>query len=155
MATRTTSTRARSTGTRSAAKNNGTKTTTTARKRAAAKTAQPTQGETLTREAQKVVRSVRTRASRAAKKVPTDRTSLSIAAGVIAGLVAAGVAIFMNRDRVREVINDGTDKLRKATDDLSRKAHDRIDEARDNIGKLRQRADASNGNGADTAAAMH
>jgi lipid-binding SYLF domain-containing protein len=155
MATRTTSTRARSTGTRSAAKNNGTKTTTTARKRAAAKTAQPTQGETLTREAQKVVRSVRTRASRAAKKVPTDRTSLSIAAGVIAGLVAAGVAIFMNRDRVREVINDGTDKLRKATDDLSRKAHDRIDGARDNIGKLRQRADASNGNGADTAAAMH
>lgn len=155
MATRTTSTRARSTGTRSAAKNNGTKTTTTARKLAAAKTEQPTQGETLTREAQKVVRSVRTRASRAAKKVPTDRTSLSIAAGVIAGLVAAGVAIFMNRDRVREVINDGTDKLRKATDDLSRKAHDRIDEARDNIGKLRQRTDASNGNGADTAAAMH
>ncbi|MGC6327979.1 hypothetical protein [Rhizorhabdus sp. FW153] len=155
MATRTTSTRARSTGTRSAAKNEGTRTATTARKRAAAKTAQPMQGETLTREAQKVVRSVRTRASRAAKKVPTDRTSLSIAAGVIAGLVAAGVALFMNRDRVREVINDGTDKLRKATDDLSRKAHDRIDEARDNIGKLRQRAEASTGNGADTTAAMH
>lgn len=155
MATRTTSTRTRSTGTRSAAKNNGTKTATTARKRAAAKTAQPTQAESLSREAQKVVRSVRTRASRAAKKVPTDRTSLSIAAGVIAGLVAAGVALFMNRDRVREVINDGTDKLRKATDDLSRKAHDRIDEARDNIGKLRQRPEASTGNGADTASAMH
>ncbi len=155
MATRTTSTRTRSTGTRSAAKNNGTKTATTARKRAAAKTAQPTQAENLSREAQKVVRSVRTRASRAAKKVPTDRTSLSIAAGVIAGLVAAGVALFMNRDRVREVINDGTDKLRKATDDLSRKAHDRIDEARDNIGKLRHRAEASTGNGADTASAMH
>ncbi|MFZ5706610.1 MAG: hypothetical protein ACOY5R_15275 [Pseudomonadota bacterium] len=154
MATRTTSTGARSTGTRATAKRNGTKTATTARKRAAPKAAQSSQPETLAGEAQKMVRSVRTRASRAARNVPTDRTSLSIAAGVIAGLVAAGVAIFMNRDRVRSVIHDGTDKLRKATDDLSRKAHERIDEARDNIEKLRQRNDTT-GNGADSVAAMH
>ena len=69
--------------------------------------ASPTRAQSLAEDAKTAVRSVRTRATRAAKKVPTDATSLSIAAGVIAGIVAAGVAIFMNRDRLRDVASTG------------------------------------------------
>ena len=101
--------------------------------------------QSLADDAKKAVRSVRTRASRAAKKVPSDRASLSIAAGVIAGLVAAGIAIFMNRDRLRSAANMSGEKLRQAADDLSSMAHERIDQARDNITKLRQRATNSSG----------
>ncbi|ATE63782.1 hypothetical protein [Rhizorhabdus dicambivorans] len=135
MATRTTPTRSRSTGSRS-----------TARKRSSGTTAasRQTRAQTLTEEAKSAVRSVRTRATRAAKKVPTDRTSVSIAAGVIAGIVAAGVAIFMNRDRLRSAANTGGERLRKAADDLSTIAHERIDQARDNITRFRTR---SNGTG--------
>ena len=99
--------------------------------------------QALTNEAKTTVRAVRTRATRAIKKVPTDRTTLSIAAGVIAGIVAAGVAIFMNRDRLRDVASSGGERLKKAADDLSTIAHERIDQARDNITKFRSRG--SNG----------
>lgn len=135
MATRTTTSRSRSTGTRSA----GTRKRATTTK---ARTAAKPRTQALEAEAQKIVRSVRTRASRAAKKVPTDTTTLSIAAGVIAGIVAAGVALFMNRDRVRSAVTTGSDKLRQVADDLSQKAHDRIDEARSNIRSLRSRTEA-------------
>ena len=106
------------------------------------------------------VRSVRTRAACAAKKVPTDTATLSIAAGVLAGIVAAGIAIFFNRDKLRDVAATGGERLKKAADDLSTLAHDRIDQARDNITRFRSR---SNGSGVDTsseqassdASAMH
>ena len=88
-------------------------------------------------DAKSAVRSVKTRARRVARKVPTDRTSLSIGAGLIAGLVAAGVAIFMNRDRLRTAAASGGERIRKAADDLSSMAHERIDQARDNITRLR------------------
>ena len=127
--TRTTTSRSRSTGTRSAS----------TRKRSTAAAKPRTQA--LEAEAQKIVRSVRTRATRAAKKVPTDTTTLSIAAGVVAGIVAAGVALFMNRDRVRSAVSTGSDRLRQVADDLSQKAHDRIDEARSNIRSLRSRTE--------------
>jgi len=93
----------------------------------------------LGNDAKSAVRSVKTRARGVARKVPTDRTSLSIGAGVIAGLVAAGVAIFMNRDRLRTAAASGGERIRKAADDLSSMAHERIDQARDNITKLRAR----------------
>nr|WP_047167840.1 hypothetical protein [Sphingomonas sp. Y57] len=135
MATKSTTTRSRSGGTRSTSRrrtgtNNGTKTAATKR---------APRAQALTDEAKTAIRSVRTRASRAARKVPTDSTSLSIAAGVIAGIVAAGVAIFMNRDRLKAAANSGGERLRKAADDLSTMAHDRIDQARDNITRFRGR----------------
>jgi len=112
----------------------------TPRKRAPRATAtRTTRAQALSNEAKTAVRSARTRATRAIKKVPTDRTSLSIAAGVLAGLVAAGVAIFMNRDKLRDVASSSGERLKKAADDLSTMAHDRMDQARDNITKFRSR----------------
>ncbi|TAK14189.1 MAG: hypothetical protein EPO38_04955 [Rhizorhabdus sp.] len=131
MATKTTTSRPRSTATRAASRKRSTSTSTATRKPRA---------QALTEEAKTAVRSVRTRATRAAKKVPTDATSLSIAAGVLAGFVAAGIAIFMNRDRLRSAASTGGERLRKAADDLSSMAHDRIDQARDNITKFRARS---------------
>lgn len=104
-----------------------------------ATTARATRAQSLSNEAKATVRAVRTRATRTIKKMPTDATTLSIAAGVLAGIVAAGVAIFMNRDRLREVASSSGDMLKKAADDLSTLAHDRIDQARDNITKFRSR----------------
>jgi hypothetical protein len=124
MATRSTSTRSRTTGTKRAP-----------RRTAAASSSSSTM-QSLANNTRKAVRSTR---ARAARTIPTDRTSLSIAAGVVAGLVAAGVAIFMNRDRLRSAASTGGEKLKKAADDLSTMAHDRIDQARDNISKFRQR----------------
>lgn len=129
MATKTTTSRPRSTATRTAS-----------RKRSTSSATRKPRAQALTEEAKTAVRSVRTRAARAAKKVPTDATSLSIAAGVLAGFVAAGIAIFMNRDRLRSVASTGGERLRKAADDLSSMAHDRIDQARDNITKFRARS---------------
>jgi Mce-associated membrane protein len=142
MATKSTTTRSRSGGTRSTSRRSTSKTSGTST--AAAKRAPRAQA--LTEEAKTAIRSVRTRATRAAKKVPTDTTSLSIAAGVIAGLVAAGVAIFMNRDRLRAAANTGGERLRKAADDLSTMAHERIDQARDNITRIRARGEDSAAN---------
>jgi len=131
MATKSTTGRSRSSGTRTA------KTGTTTRRRATpAKAAAAT---SMAGEARTAIRSARTRAARAAKHVPTDTATLSIAAGVIAGVVAAGVAIFMNRDRLRSAAAHGGDKIRKAADDLSAIAHERIDQTRDNIARLRSR----------------
>ena len=126
MATKTTTSRPRSTATRAAS-----------RKRSTSTATRKPRAQALTEEAKTAVRSVRTRA---AKKVPTDATSLSIAAGVLAGFVAAGIAIFMNRDRLRSAASTGGERLRKAADDLSSMAHDRIDQARDNITKFRARS---------------
>lgn len=129
MATTSTTTRKRSTTAKGAPRKRTTRT-------AAART---TRAQALTDEAKTAVRSARTRATRAIKQVPTDRTSLSIAAGVIAGIVAAGVAIFMNRDKLRDVASSSGDRLKKAADDLSTMAHERIDQARDNITRFRGR----------------
>lgn len=143
MATRTPSSRSRST----AAKR-------TPRKRANTSSTPPSRAQALTAEAKSAVRAVRSRATRAARKVPTDRTSLSIAFGVLAGVAAAGVAIFMNRDRLRSAATTsgeklrsaaatGSEKLKQAADDLSAMAHERIDQARDNITKFRARGNGS------------
>ncbi|RYD96020.1 MAG: hypothetical protein EOP61_18705 [Sphingomonadales bacterium] len=151
MATRTPSTRSRSTTAKR-----------TPRKRSSS-TASVSRAQALTDDAKTAVRSVRTRATRAAKKVPTDTRSLSIALGVIAGIGAAAVAIFMNRDKLRDVASTssaklrdaastGGEKLKKAADDLSTMAHERIDQARDNITKFRGR-DASTADNANRTAA--
>lgn len=146
MATKSTTSRTRSTGTRAApARKRRASTGTTTR------TAKP---KTVTEEAKTAIRSVRTRATRAVKKVPTDRTTLSVAAGILAGIVAAGYAIFVNRERLRtaaassgeaikSAASTGSEKLKKAADDLSTMAHDRIDQARDNITRLRGRSNSS------------
>ena len=138
MATKTTTTRTRSTTPRK----------TTRRRTSSASTA-PRATPSLAAEAKTAVRSVRTRAARAAKKIPTDRNSIGIAAGLIAGIVAAGVAIFMNRDRLRVAATTGGEKLKQAADDLSTMAHERIDQARDNITKFRSR---NNGSGVEQSA---
>lgn len=143
MATKTTTSRPRSATTRTAS-----------RKRSAGTTTRKPRAQALTEEAKTAVRSVRTRATRAAKKVPTDATSLSIAAGVLAGFIAAGFAIFMNRDRLRSAASTGGERLRKAADDLSSMAHERIDQARDNITKFRTRSSdtASSADASDSVA---
>jgi len=130
MATRNTTSRSRSTGTKSA-------------RRRATDGSGTSRARSLSEDAKTAVRAVRSRATRAARKMPTDRTSLSIAAGVVAGIVAAGVAIFMNRDRLRTVAASGGERLKKAADDLSTMAHERIDQARGNITKFRARGDSS------------
>lgn len=130
MATTSTTTRKRSTTAKGTPRKRTTRTAAT----------RTTRAQALTDEAKTAVRSARTRATRAIKKVPTDRTSLSIAAGVIAGIVAAGVAIFMNRDKLRDVASSSGERLKKAADDLSTMAHERIDQARDNITKFRGRS---------------
>ncbi|MBO9376828.1 hypothetical protein GG804_08615 [Sphingomonas histidinilytica] len=136
MATKSTTTRSRSGGTRSTSRRRTSSNSGAAKNTATKRTPR---AQALTDEAKTAIRSVRTRATRAARKVPTDRTSLSIAAGVIAGIVAAGVAIFMNRDRLKAAANSSGERLRKAADDLSTMAHDRIDQARDNITRFRGR----------------
>ncbi len=138
--TRSTSTRSRSSTAKRAP-----------RRRAASSTSK-TRAQSLADDAKTAVRSARTRASRAAKKA--DSTTVSIAAGLIAGIVAAGVAIFMNRDRLRTAASTGSERLKKAADDLSTMAHERIDQARDNITRLRARGNGSGtpstGESADT-----
>lgn len=143
MATKTPSTRSRSTGTRSVP-----------RKRASGGTTRTAATKALTTEAANAVKSIRTRATRAARNVPTDRTTLSIAAGVLAGFAAAGVAIFLNRDKLRDVAASGGEKLKKAADDLSSMAHERIDQARDNITKFRARATDATNQAADDSVAI-
>jgi Mce-associated membrane protein len=108
-------------------------------RRRAPASAPKTRAQTLTADARTAVRSVRTRAGRAMKKVPTDSRTIAIAAGVVAGVVAAGFAIFLNRDRLLDAAATGGDRLRKAADDLTAIAHDRIDQARDNITRFRDR----------------
>lgn len=126
--TKTSSTRTRSSTTKQAP-----------RRRAPA-AAPKSRAQTLTADARTAVRSVRNRAGRAMKKVPTDSTTIAIAAGVVAGVIAAGFAIFLNRDRLRDAAATGGDRLRKAADDLTAIAHDRIDQARDNITRFRDRS---------------
>jgi len=149
MATRTPSPRSRSTAAKRAP-------------RKQASRAAPNRVQALTANAETAVRAVRTRATRAARKLPTDRTSLSIAFGVMAGLAAAGVAIFMNRDRLRSAAtasgeklrtaaHTGSEKLKKAADDLSSMAHERIDQARDNITRIRSRANGGDARPAGSA----
>lgn len=137
MATRNTTTRSRSTGAKSP------------RKRAAGSNSGNSRARSLSEDARTAVRTVRSRATRAARKMPTDRTTLSIAAGVVAGLVAASVAIFMNRDRLRTVAASSGERLKKAADDLSMMAHERIDQARDNITKFRARGSGSEASDAE------
>lgn len=132
MASKTPSTRTRSTTAKTAPP-----------KRAPGRAARAGTVQTISDEAKTAVRSIRTRATRAARKMPTDRTSLSIAFGVVVGFAAAGVALFMNRERLRAAAATGGEKLKQAADDLSEMAHDRIDQARDNITRLRGRADSA------------
>lgn len=106
-------------------------------RRSATGSAPKTRAQTLTAEARTAVRSVRTRARRAIRKVPSDSTTIAIAAAVVAGIVAAGFAIFMNRDRLRDAATTGGRRLVKAADDLTAIAHERIDQARDNITRFR------------------
>ena len=102
-------------------------------RRSAPGSAPKTRAQTLTADARTAVRSVRSRARRAMRKVPTDSTTIAIAAGI----VAAGFAIFMNRDRLRDAATTGGKRLMKAADDLTAIAHERIDQARDNITRFR------------------
>ena len=100
--------------------------------------ANPAAKASLSTEAKKVVRSASTSAKRAAKSIPTDKRTLTIA-GMIAGAVAAGVALFLGRDRVRSVASTGGEKIKTLADDLTSIAHEKIDQARDNITKFRSR----------------
>ncbi len=123
---------------------------------AGAGSASKSRAQSLADEASTAIRSVRTRAARAAKKVPTGATSLSITTGVIVGLLAAGIAIFMNRDRLRSAASTGGERLKKAADDLSTMAHDRIDQVRDNISRFRTTScDANSEQANSDATAQH
>jgi Mce-associated membrane protein len=90
-----------------------------------------------------------TTSSAAAKAISSNARVLTIV-GVVAGAAAAGVALFLNRDRVRTAAasssekiktaaTTGSEKIKKVADDLSTIAHEKIDLARDNITKFRAR----------------
>ena len=119
-----------------------TRSTSTA-KRAPARRRSPSRADSgsnasVASDVKKVARSARTRVTRAAKAIPTDTRSLTIA-GIIAGAIGAGIALFLNRDRVRSAAATGGEKIKKVADDLSTMAHERLDQARDNITKFRSR----------------
>jgi hypothetical protein len=83
------------------------------------------------------VRSLSHRARSAVRAVPVNRKTISIAAATIATAAAAGVALFLGRDRLAKAAAVSREKLRQAADDISIVAHEQIDKARDNITKLR------------------
>lgn len=82
--------------------------------------------------------SARARAKRVVKAIPTDTRTLTIA-GIIAGAIGAGVALFLGRDKVRAAASTGGEKIKQAAEEFSVIAHEKIDQARDNITKFRKR----------------
>jgi hypothetical protein len=83
------------------------------------------------------VRSLGRRTRSAIRSVPVNRKTISIAAAALATAAAAGVALFLGRDRLAKAAAISREKLRRAADDISIVAHEQIDKARDNITKLR------------------
>lgn len=83
------------------------------------------------------VRSFSRRSRSAVRSVPVNGKTISIAAAAIATAAAAGVALFLGRDRIAKAASISREKLRQAADDISVAAHEQIDKARDNITKLR------------------
>jgi hypothetical protein len=83
------------------------------------------------------VRSLGRRTRSAVRSVPVNGKTISIAVTAIATVTAAGVALFLGRDRIAKAAAVSREKLRQAADDISIVAHEQIDKARDNITKLR------------------
>jgi Mce-associated membrane protein len=80
-------------------------------------------------------------ATKAVKSVPLNRTTVSIGVGALAAAALAGVAAFIGRERLTKAATSGAETLKKVADDVSTIAHEKIDQARDNITRLRQRSD--------------
>ena len=135
-----TTTRTRSTAKRS----------TTPRRRSTSTTTRSASAKTTStrKQASAKVADLSTRAQKAIKSVPVNRTTVSIGLGALAAAAIAGIAAYLGRERISKIAADSREKLsgataqsretlKKVADDVSKLAHDRIDEARDNITRLR------------------
>ena len=143
-----TTTRTRSTAKRSTTPRRRASTTSTATRSASAKTA------STRKKATTKVSDLSTRAQKAIQSVPVNRTTISIGIGALAAAAIAGIAAYLGRERISKIAADSREKLsgataqsretlKKVADDVSKLAHDRIDEARDNITRLRGRANTT------------
>lgn len=93
----------------------------------------------VSKDAKATVRSLRTQTRQAIGSVPVNRTTISIAIGALAAAALAGIGALLGRERLMQAATTSRDKLRQTADDLSTVAHEKIDQARDNITKLRTR----------------
>lgn len=88
---------------------------------------------------QAAMRRLRTRTTRAMKSVPLNRTTVSIGVAALATVTLAGIAAFMGRERLSKAAATSREKIKHAADEISMVAHEKIDQARSNITKLRTR----------------
>lgn len=107
-----------------------------------------------TKDAGATVRSLSNRTTKAISSVPVNRTTVTIAIGALAAAALAGIGALLGRERLMQAASAGREKLRQTTTDLSGKikhtadeistvAHEKIDQARDNITKLRTRSSST------------
>jgi Mce-associated membrane protein len=96
---------------------------------------------TRTRSIKSEAQSVLDSATKAVKSVPLNRTTVSIGIGALAAAAIAGVAAFIGRERLTQAATSSRETLKKVADDVSTIAHEKIDQARDNITRLRHRND--------------
>lgn len=143
-----TTTRTRSTPKRSTTPRRRTTTKATSTRAASAKTA------STRKKASTTVSDISSRAQKAIQSVPVNRKTISIGLGALAAAAIAGVAAYLGRERIGQLATQGREKLsgataqsrdtlKKVADDVSKLAHDRIDEARDNIHRLRGRSNGA------------
>jgi hypothetical protein len=97
----------------------------------------------VSKDAKAVARKIRSRTTDAISSVPVNRTTVSIAVGALAAAALAGIGALVGRERLMKAATAGREKLRQTADDLSTVAQEKIDQARDNIHKLRTRNSAS------------
>jgi hypothetical protein len=93
----------------------------------------------VSKDAKAVAREIQTRTTNAISSVPVNRTTVSIAIGALAAAALAGIGALLGRERLMKAATASREKLRQTADDLSTVAHEKIDQARDNIHKLRTR----------------
>jgi Mce-associated membrane protein len=95
------------------------------------------------KDARAVARKIQSKTSDAISAVPVNRTTISIAIGALAAVALAGIGAILGRERLMQAATASREKLRQTADDLSTAAHEKIDQARNNIHKLRTRNSAS------------
>jgi ElaB/YqjD/DUF883 family membrane-anchored ribosome-binding protein len=122
----------------------------TARSSTRARAKTPSLGESTrsrvnaaSKDAKAVARKIQSRTTDAISSVPVNRMTVSIAIGALAAAALAGIGALLGRERLMKAATASRDRLRQTADDLSTVAHEKIDQARDNIHKLRTRNAAS------------
>ncbi len=92
-----------------------------------------------TSDAKSAVQTLRASTTKAIQSVPVNRTTISIAVAALSAAALAGVAALLGRERLTKAATASRETLKKVADDVSTVAHEKIDQARSNITKLRDR----------------